>query len=140
MRCFFAAVLLALPATLICAQRFDNPQIYERLELSPSQIERIEEVQRREDRVVREAQAELNIYKAQLEKLLLASDVDMRQVEQILRDTMEWKLRSELSEIRRRVEVRQILGEEKWEEFLRMLRAARARGERAPAPGSAGAR
>jgi hypothetical protein len=127
--------LLLLTTVVVSAQRFDNPQIYERLELSTRQIERIEEVQRREDRVVREAQAELNVYKAQLERLLIDVEVDLRQAEKILRDTMEWKLKSEMAEIRRRVEVRKIMGEENWEEFLRMMRALRSRSERLPTPG-----
>ena len=63
----------------------------------------------------------------QLEKLLIDIDPNMRDVERILKDTTEWKLKSEMAEIRRRVEIRKVMGEEKWEEFLQILRVIRAR-------------
>ena len=126
--------LVCLASTTTFAQSFDNPQALERLGLTEDQIGRIEEVAAREDRVVREAQVELNLYRAQLEKLLLDPDVNMREVERILKETTEWKLKSELANMRRRVEIRKIMGEEKWEEFLRLLRGARARQQTDRAP------
>ena len=118
--------LLACLAQGAFAQRF-NPQVMEKLGLTEDQIQQISEIDSREDRIIRESQVELNIYKAQLEKLLLGTDPNMREVERILRDTTEWKLKSELAEVRRRVEIRKVMGEETWERFLQALRAIRAR-------------
>jgi hypothetical protein len=45
----------------------------------------------------------------------------MRQVEKLLRDSMEWKVKIELAEINKRVELRKILGEEKWKKLVNYL-------------------
>ena len=108
------------------AQRF-NPQIMDRLDLTEEQKQEIAEIDSREDQIIRESQVELNIYKAQLQKLLLGPDPNMREVERILKETTEWKLKSELAEIRRRVEIRKVMGEEKWSQFLQSMRMMKAR-------------
>ena len=122
------AACLAIAALQAQPIPWENSQLYERLGLSEQQAAGIQEVVNRENRVAREAQAELNIYKAQLEKLLLSIDPDMRQVERLLQSTVDWKLKSEMAEIRRRVEIRKIVGEQKWEQILRTWRARNGRG------------
>ena len=65
----------------------------------------------------------------------------MSQVERLLQSSVEWKLKSEMAEIRRRVEVRKMLGEQKWGQLLRAWRAWRLRNERtAYRPAAPGAR
>lgn len=132
-----AVLIAACVAGVLPAQPipWDNSQLFERLGLTEQQTSSIQEILRREDRVSREAQAELGVYKAQLEKLLLGPDPDMRQVERLLQSSMEWKLKSEMAEIRRRVEIRKVLGEQKWQQLVRAWRAWRLRNnarERAP--------
>ena len=154
----FATTLAAacLTATALAAQpiQWDDSRLYERLGLTDQQTGRIQETVTREDKVMREAQAELNIRRAQLERLLLDPDPDMKQVERLLQSTVDWKLKSEMAAIRLRVEIRKIVGEQKWDQLLRMGRASRLRGVRdgdsrpdagaprrppAPAPGAPGA-
>jgi len=58
----------------------------------------------------------------------------MKEVERILKESLEWKLKSELAEIRRRVEIRKILGEARWEKFLRILASRRHKRGFPPEP------
>jgi hypothetical protein len=124
---------------------WENEQLFERLGLNETQRKGAGEIVAREDKVIREAQAELNIRRAQLEKLLLDPTPDMREVERILQSSLEWKLKSEMAGIRRRVEIRALLGEEKWEDLVRAwrgwrLREARdrSRGDQGRPPGEPG--
>ena len=131
-----AAVLAAAAlAAAVAAQPipWDNNQLYEKLGLSEQQASAVREVVGREDRVMREAQVELNIFKAQLEKLLNAAEPDLSEVERLLQASVPWKLKMEMAEIRRRVEIRKVLGERKWEQLMRAWRA-RQKGERGPDP------
>jgi len=116
------------------AQRIDNPQILRELGLKEEEIIQIMKIQGETEKVKREAQIELNLYKAQLEKILFSPDVDLEEVEKILRASMEWKLKSELAEIRRRVEIRKIMGEERWEKFLRVLKMRRQKPKSPQSP------
>ena len=130
----FALALVLLPAALASGQRIDDPEMLEDLGLSESEIESIREIQDDAESVLREARVELNLLKARLEKLLLDVNVDMQRVEQLIRESVEWKIKSELAEIRRRVEIRKIFGEERWEEFLRTLNRRRGAQRGNPPP------
>jgi len=116
------------------AQRIDDPQILRELGLQEEEIIQIMKIQGETEKVKREAQIELNLYKAQLEKILFSPDVDLEEVEKVLRASMEWKLKSELAEIRRRVEIRKIMGEERWEKFLRVLKMRRQKPKSPQSP------
>jgi hypothetical protein len=133
MRLFVAAIATACLAAAAAAAQpvpWDDARLYERLGLTDQQTGRIQDVITREDKVMREAQAELNIRRAQLERLLIDPDPDMKQVERLLQQTVDWKVRSEMAAIRLRVEVRKIMGEQKWDQLLRTWRALRTRADR----------
>ncbi len=126
--CLLAAGVAAnLPAQQV---PWENEQLYERVGLTEQQRTGIREIVDREDRVIRAAQAELNVIRAQLEKVLLNPAPDMREVERLLQSSLEWKLKSEMAGIRRRVEIRALVGEDKWADLARAWRAWRTRGER----------
>ncbi|HUV08609.1 MAG TPA: hypothetical protein VMX75_12815, partial [Spirochaetia bacterium] len=60
---------------------------------------------------------------------------DMQEVERLLRQSLEWKMKAELAEIRRRVEIRKIFGEQRWEKFILALKHRREnREEKNPDP------
>jgi hypothetical protein len=115
-------ILLAMAAGTASGQVPDIEQILKRIELSEEEIEWFTTFQAEIDRQKKEAQIELNIAKAQLEKLLFPVDADMKAVEKLLRTTVEWRLQLELTEIRWRVEVRKKLGDEKFEKLLRLIK------------------
>ena len=122
-RLMFTAAFLLVGVCVISAQPIDSSEILEKLGLNDEEIERVMEIQRETERIIHESKIELNLLKAQLEKLLFNIEVDMKRVERLLRQSIEWKLKAELAEIKRRVELRKLFGEERWAKFLR----ARAR-------------
>jgi hypothetical protein len=102
----------------ISAQDQEANRVLSKLGLSEDQIEKVFEIRTQTERVVRESQIELNILKAQLQKQLFKVNPDMNHVEKILRESMEWKLKIELSQIKARVAIRKLVGEEKWIKYL----------------------
>ena len=131
--------LAILIAGAVCSaafsQQFDNPAALSRFGLTEPEIEQVTQIWIETEREIQTAQLELNILKAQLEKLLFPANVDLNAVEKVLRDSAEWKVKSELAVIRRRVLIRQVFGEDRWARFLRAQRQARLR-EEAEQPGS----
>ena len=123
----FAATLLLLIGYVASAQPIDSSEILEKFGLNDREIEQVMAIQRETERTIQETRIELNLLKAQLEKLLFDIEVDMNQVEKLLRQSIEWKLKSELAEIRRRIELRKIFGEERWAKFLRARSRLNAR-------------
>jgi hypothetical protein len=111
--------LLLLFGSMTAAQAIDNAEALKKFGLNEEEIERVMEIQNEMDRIIQETRIELNLLKAQLEKLLFDVNVDMQKVERILRESIEWKLKSELAEIKRRIEIRKIFGEQRWQKFLR---------------------
>ena len=107
------------------AQLPDYNQILKRLELTEEEIEWFKGFQEEIELQKREAQLELNLVKARLEKLLFPIDVDMKEVEKLMRTSIEWRLQMELAEIRWRVEVRRKLGDEKYQRLLRLVQTWR---------------
>jgi len=106
-----------------------DTQVFGDLGCTEEEINQIITIQDETENVIRESRIELNLYKAQLEKLLFPTDVNMKEVEKILRASLEWKMKSELADIRRRVEIRKILGERRWERFLKTLRARKQKSK-----------
>ncbi len=126
------AAFLLLVVCVTAAQPIDNTEILKKFGLDDEEIERVMAVQNATERIIQEARVELNLLKAQLEKLLFGIDVDMNRVEKLLRQSIDWKLKSELAEIKRRVEIRKLFGEERWSKFLRARRRRDARPRQNP--------
>ena len=128
MRKICAISLLLVMGIVLSAQ--NNQQVFnqalQRLGLSSEEIELAVQIEQDANRTKREAGLELNLLKAQLEKELFQTDVDMQQVEKLLRTSLEWKMKAELAEIARRVELRKLLGEDRWEKLLLALKNRRA--------------
>jgi hypothetical protein len=125
-------ITLILIAVMLCtaalsAQGFDETALYERLGVEDDEIERIRETGYEAAELTREAGVEQKLIQARMEKLLLSPNPDMAAVEALLRESLEWKLKVELAKIERSVEVRRILGEERWLELLQMRRRIRER-------------
>jgi Spy/CpxP family protein refolding chaperone len=102
--------------------------LLERLGIPQEDIERIEEIRYDAQKTVRAAQAELEIYRARLKKLLLDAQADLREVEALLREAMSWELKIRLTQIEQELQIRRLLGEENWDKLVRALRARKQRG------------
>ena len=98
--------------------------LLKRIGVTEENIEIILKINEETQLVIREAQLELNLYKAQLERLLFPIDVELDDVEDVLRKSLEWKLKSEFATIASRVQIRKLIGDEKYKKVLQALRAA----------------
>ncbi len=106
------------------SQGWDVPQVLKRLELSEEEMEDIKEVFEQTEKEIREARLEIDIFKAQLRKLLFQQQVNMREVERLLRDSLEWEMKERMAQIQRQVQLRTLLGDTK---YARLMEAVEAR-------------
>ena len=106
------------------SQDWDNPQILKRLDLGEEEIENIREAFEKTEKEIREARLEIDILKAQLRKLLFQQQVNMREVERLLRDSLEWEMKERMAQIQRQVQLRTLLGDTK---YARLMEAVEAR-------------
>jgi hypothetical protein len=105
-------------------QDWDDPEMLERLDLEEGEVQKIREIFEQTEREMREARLEIDVLRAQLRKLLFEEQVDMREVERMLRRGLEWELKERMAQIRRQVELRELLGDAK---FAQLTRAAERR-------------
>lgn len=114
--------ILFLGIHLLSAQDDSFQQLLRNPQIEQETREQIVALIQDTEMAIKEANVELNYYKAQLERLLFQKDPDMDEVEQILKSSLEWRLQVELSRIKQRVELRKLLGDNLYSEFLRKRR------------------
>ncbi|RKX84900.1 MAG: hypothetical protein DRP57_04965 [Spirochaetes bacterium] len=102
-----------------------NVQVLKKLGFTDSEIKGLIKIQEDNQRIIINARAELDIYKAELKKLLLSPDVNMKDVEKLLRKSMDWELKLRLAQIRQQVESRKLVGEKKWIKLVRYTQRLR---------------
>jgi hypothetical protein len=125
-----AAILILFS---ICAHAQVSPdanvmaQLASRIGLSAEETETLVEIYTQAEIEIREADLELDIYKAQLARLLFPAEVDMQEVEDLLKKSYEWQLKRQLAQIRRQVEIRKLLGEDRWIQYSRLVRSMQKR-------------
>jgi hypothetical protein len=105
-------VLVSLAATAL-AQELSPPDL-ERLGLSQEQRERVEQLVQEHRSTIQESRLELEVIKAQLRRLLFEQNVDMGEVKRLLRESLDWEYRQRLAQIELQVELRRLLGEERY--------------------------
>ncbi len=113
-------LILLLTAVWVSAQNIVAEELLKKLDLTQDQIEQVLQIQETYQKQIREAALEMNVYKAELEKLLFKEDPDMSKVKKLLEESLKWRLQSEMAAITERVETRKIMGEEKWGQMLRL--------------------
>jgi len=123
----FSFYLFILISTVVTAQNnedffanFLRPQLIERLNLTEPEIEKINEIVTERQSILREAQLELNIYKAELERILFDVDPDLSLIRENIEQAMVWKIEVELANISIRIKLRKILGEQRWQTLLQL--------------------
>ena len=105
-------------------QDWDNPELWDRLDLDEQEVEKIKEIFEETETEIREAGLEIDVLRAQLRKLLYQEQVNMREVERMLRQSLEWELKQRMAQIKRQVELRELLGDAK---YARMSQAVEKR-------------
>ncbi len=119
--------MVVVAATVVWAQDFPEDALLKRLDIEEAEYDRILEINRSTQMAAQEAAAEQKILQARLEKLMLDPDPDMREIEELLRESLEWKLKMEMAHIKQSIETRKILGEDRWLRFLRLRKEFRQR-------------
>jgi len=120
-------LMACFAATFVYSQDYTSQRVIRFLELTDSEVEELEELQIERENIVKEAQMEQNLIKAQLEKLLFPPDADIRAIEQKMKESLEWRLKMEIANIKMRVEARKLLGEARWRRLLQSQKEERAR-------------
>ena len=133
MRKIVLALLLLCLTVMAFGQVMNFKQIQnldallKRLGLDEEEVEQTHAVIEETEELIQEADLELNIFKAQLAKLLYPVEVDLNTVEKLLRVSYEWQLKRQMAQIRRQVELRTLFGEERWDQFVRTIRLLQQR-------------
>jgi hypothetical protein len=113
-RLMLFALMALLAVGLTYGQDWDNPEVFERLDLDQQEVKKIRAIFEETEKEIREARLEIDVLRAQLRKLLFQEQVNMREVERMLRQSLEWELKERMAQIRRQVELRELLGDAKY--------------------------
>ena len=113
-RPMFIVFLGLLTVAFSYGQDWDNPEVLKRLDLNEAEVEKVRDIFEQTEKDIREARLEIDVLRAQLRKLLFEEQVNMREVERILRQSLDWELKERMAQIRRQVELRQLLGDTKY--------------------------
>jgi len=70
--------------------------------------------------------AEIDILRAQTGKLLLSKQVDLEQIRVLVKKSLEFELDIRMAEIERQIDLRKLLGDERWAVLSRHLRELKA--------------
>jgi len=116
----FILIILVITASTVFAQDMFDPRLLTRVGLSTEEIEEIQEIQYQAEKKIREASVEINILKAQLEKMLLDEHPDMNQVRKTIEATLRWRIQTEIAKVEARVQIREKMGSENWEKMLKL--------------------
>ena len=111
------------------AQDWDNPEVLERLDLDEQEVEKIKKIFEKTEKEIRQARLEIDVLRAQLRKLLFEEQVNMREVEGMLRQSLEWELKERMAQIRRQVELRELLGDAKYARMSQAIEKRRSMQE-----------
>ena len=128
-RLLLILVMLSFALSAITAQDMFDPRLLTKIGLTQQQIEELQEIQFQAELKIREANVEMNILKAQLEKLLLNEDPDMQQVRSTIEATLRWRVQSEIANVEARVQIRERLGSDNWGKLLRLRKQIQQRAQ-----------
>lgn len=129
-RVLLIVVLALLAVGLSYGQDWDNPEVLQRLDLDEEEAQRIREIFEETEREIRQARLEIDVLRAQLRKLLFEEQVNMREVERMLRQSLDWELKERMAQIRRQVELRELLGDDKYARMSQAVEKRRMQEER----------
>ncbi len=113
-RILVIVVTLALAASLAGAQESAKNALVKRFDLTDKQADQLISIYADSQQALRKAQAEVNVQKALLARLLLDTDANMREVEKVLRQAMEAELQIRMIQIQRELEARKLIGDRRW--------------------------
>jgi hypothetical protein len=124
-RLMWLCMLTLIAAGVAYSQDWDNPELLKRLELEEAEIEKIRGIFEETEKLIREARLEIDVLRAQLKKLLFQEQVNMREVERLLRQSLDWELKERMAQIRRQVELRELLGDGRYARLIEAMERRR---------------
>lgn len=92
------------------------------LNLSPAEIKSIEDIANRQADGLAAAASEMRIIQAKLERLLLDKDPDLGAIKQLVKSSLDWELQIRMARIERAIDLRKLLGPERWAILQRLQR------------------
>lgn len=121
------ALVLVIVATTAFAQQASDARVYNErglqlLGLSPDEIRQVLRIQNEAAEEIRRHRADQEIKKAELARLLLDENPNMRLIERNLRDSADIEVDIRMVEIRREIEIRGVIGTERWARLVQALR------------------
>lgn len=119
----FTIFITTLASSQIWDLIWENDQLRIKLGLTEDEIKQLQHIFEQAEEVIRLANADLQIKRAEMERLLMDKQVDLKTVEKILRQAMELELKIRLAQITREVKAKQILGEKRWAQINRKVRS-----------------
>jgi len=125
-----AALLLALAGAAAYSQGVTDREAWKQMGLSDPQIDQAGAIYESTQNAIREARVELDVLKAELRRALYQGSTDMKEVERLLRNSMEWEYKLRLAQITRQVELRRLLGDRLYVRLLEEVREHRRAGGR----------
>jgi hypothetical protein len=123
--------LLILPAAAFAQDSRTDQEILgnlERLRFSEDEIQAVTEVQERYAEARRIPLAELEVLRARITREMVNDDPDLREIEELIREGMEFEIRIRMAEIRREVEMQEIIGQRRWAMMKQLGRGLAERG------------
>ncbi len=128
-RLIAATVLILLTSLAFSQQPTTSPAYTQRglelIGLTPDEIQQILLLQEEASAGIVRYRADQGIKKAELARLLLDEDPNMRLVERNLREAAEIEVEIRMIEIKREIAIRQIVGAERWARIVQAVRARR---------------
>ena len=114
--------VLAFAASLAGAEEAVKAQLVRRLGLTEQQADKFIAIYTDSAEELAKARAEIAVQKALLAKLLLDVDASDREVEKVLRQAMEAEIQVRMTQIRRELAVRKLIGDKRWRQLRDLLR------------------
>jgi hypothetical protein len=132
-RTVITLLLITAAAFFAQAQGFEDAEVklLEHFGLDAEEIEELQDTRFELEQKIQMAQAEINVYKAELAKLLISNKPDMKQIERLLRESIEWEIQIRLANIRRELAYRQALGDKNYARFVEAVKTMKRRAAEA---------
>ncbi len=99
---------------------------FKSLNLNEDELGRLEKVLETKELELVKAQNEITILQAQIANQLLDPNPDMKKIEEAVSRSLEYEKIVRLIQIERQIAIRKILGEDRWQSVLLLVREARA--------------
>lgn len=131
-RLILTSIILTFALAGLPAQGFDlqmavvtqslNEQALDRLGVSSEDISIILDLQADFRRLKEESAIEMNVLKAEIARQLYYPDANVRDVEKLLEQASEIRLVQEKAQLRAYLQVRELIGEENWQQLMQQIR------------------